>query len=126
MTNILPLDQDGVNNTDHPAWQQLRLLSLPTIEIQRATQLHHIIPDPAKTAFSLIARIQKDLPENELSLLATEIRKLHQAHPDHFDVQRALVKLHDAEDSCVEIAASISKLAAMYPAAVEKWAACKP
>ena len=126
MTNILPLDQDSVNNTDHPAWQQLRLLSLPTIEIQRARQQHAILPGPAKTAFALIARIRKDLPENELSLLATEIRKLHQAHPDHFDVQRALVKLHDAEGSCVEIAASISKLAAMYPAAVEKWAACTP
>lgn len=126
MTNILPLDQDSVKNTDHPAWQQLRLLSLPTIEIQRASQQHHILPGPAKTAFALIARIRKDLPESELSSLATEIRKLHQAHPDHFDVQRALVNLHDAEGSCVEIAASISKLAAMYPAAVEKWAACTP
>ena len=126
MTSILPLDQGSVNNTDHPAWQQLRLLSLPTIEIQRARQQHHILPDPAKTAFALIARIRMDLPESELSSLATEIRNLYQENPDHFDVQRALIKLHDAQGSCSEIEASISKLAAMYPAAVEKWAVCTP
>jgi hypothetical protein len=124
--NILPLDTERLNNTDHDDWQMLRLLSLSTMDIARASKEQANLPEPVGSAFTLIRELEALTPGSIDPSLSREIQALYQAYPEHFDVQRALLLWHAAEGSCEDAKDIAARLSEKYPLAFDGIAACKP
>jgi DNA-binding winged helix-turn-helix (wHTH) protein len=124
--NILPLDSESLNNTDHDDWQMLQLLSLSTMDLGRASREQANLPEPVNSAFALIRGFEELAPCSNNPSLTGDIQALYKAYPGHFDVQRALLWWHDADGSCADAKDIAVNLSEKYPLAFDGIAACKP